>query len=301
MSVVADGSASQSTLPVLRSPIKGIAVEYLHAFDRTFVNTNRVHSFGGDLLVQRARSLSGRKSKFRQSASDLHLRRIGEGCIIDANDACALGKIKKMQHLLRVIPLPSYVPPGKFRLAYWSTGMIFVHESYQNSKAVGESCVVGAAEYLKIESTFDKASITWSSELGIGDALSRIHAIAGDPVAEASGYVSLREYGESSAGEGRVEDIVQYVEHYGENVLFAFVPHENFDVVWGGRQARLVSSDVPYTQIGIISKRGIGAEVLNRILMDTASPAVSSDSMKVIGSMENSASPRPDLESSDYL
>lgn len=173
--------------------------------------------------------------------------------------------------------------------------MTLIHETYRKTEAAGESVIVGDAEYLKIESSSDRASITWSSELEAREALSRIQRLAGEPVKASSGYLSLCEDGTSSAGEGHVLDIMEYVEHHSDNIRFAFIPHQNFDVVWAGWRARLISSDVPYTQIGIITKNKIGAEDLNWILMETASPSVSAEARKIVRSMQNAAAPLPEL------
>lgn len=257
-------------------PFFGIDDIYIQPFRLPKDTATRVYSFGGDILVVRRKSLTGdrHKKKREQTAADLHLRKIGQGCILSQQDACLFGKAQDIQHLLAFMPLPDYVPPGTFHLSSWGLGTTMTLESVNEKDFQSRAFVIGGDEFVQVTRLPEAVTAFWSSELPVTEALSSLVGIGGEPKLDDTGYLSIVEDDKKYYGEILVRDLVAYIHEFPQNVRFAKLPLANSDFSWRSSRKRFTTSRNSLCEIGLKRGEGIARIELIDALTHSGSPGV---------------------------
>lgn len=234
-------------------PFFGLADQYIVPLQLPNFSGTKVHSFGGDILVIRTRGLAGSnyKDKRTQTAADLHLRKIGQVCIISQNDAVLYGKVREIQHLLQIMPLPDFVPRGKFEISTWGLGIIMTREKFQNGNNQAKSVTIAGDEFVQISKSPESVSATWSSDLSLTEAISNLSSICGKPKNEGKGYLSIVEDGESYHGEILMNELMPYLDENPQNVKFVRLALVGANFSWRSSRKRFITSKVSHSEIGL--------------------------------------------------
>lgn len=171
------------------------------------------------------------------------------------------------------------------------------YEDYEHKEdglhIVGETLVGTDGEYFRLERTSSSGAAVWTTELPVGAALEGVGDIIGAIKPRSRGYAVIREDGHAESGYATASDIIEYIASNPENVLFTNLPHENGQFTWSEPAARLIPevSEVPFAEIGIVTRKKIGYAALRPIFIATATPRMSADPDAVFEAMRYEVKP----------
>ena len=138
-----------------------------------------------------------------------------------------------------------------------------------------------------------RGAAVWTTELPVGAALEGVGDIIGAIKPNSRGYAVIREEGHEQDGYAYTSDIIEQVETDPESIRFINLPYENGRFTWTEPIARLIPevSEVPFAEIGIVTRKKIGYAALRPIFIATATPRMSADPDTVFEAMQYEVKP----------
>lgn len=268
-------------------------------FDRRFTAAHFVHelaptrlrSFGGDVLVEQVRRTESRNL---QTYRSITLGRIGRRTVVpDFRQHPQTGQALALQSRLRITKLPGFVPAGwwtisvrngvlhvdgiKYLTSAGDGRVTMLHENYSDQRGAGETVVLGLGEYVQVESSRGKYSVSWSSDLSLPDFLDvvgdeRAHLGTADP-ADTSYLEILSADGATETATGPAGDVLAYVRAKSPHVQYISLSHENGTVVWSTPTVRVKGTGEAHAEVALVVRR-LDMDALKSLVSATASRAV---------------------------
>lgn len=251
----------------------------------------RITSYGGQLLVRQTK----RSERWRErSLASIKLGKIGRASVVpDVWSHPQTGQARAVRHLCRVALLPAYVPAGdvlvevrngvmfatnstEAGMSTFHEGLNTIYENYGDTWGSGETIVVGDGEYLQVESTSERITISWTSNTSLQD-LYRIIEKEPNKFRETGAsetFVQIRtDKGDVEWAEGTTSEVWSFIDDEDPDVVYASFQYELATIAWTPRGNRVPSSDALYTEIAIVLRK-LDRAIVTSLILQTASMAV---------------------------
>ncbi|WP_427136628.1 uL30 family ribosomal protein [Pseudarthrobacter sp. S9] len=253
-----------------------IPIAALCDIDQTKVSGSRLTSFGGDVCLVQKRSTIGSTRCQKANIRHLGLRGINSSAVISRDDAAAFGRIRKVQHLLKIVELPGFVPKGKYRLTIRQGGMTMLNENSGDANGKSEISFINRNEYLSVETVDGGVSALWTSGLSADIAVDLMASRAGAPLLNEVGLIGVHEDGETRTGRGTPADILEYVHSETSNVEFFRIPFQNFDIFWSSHANGILEDSESMTEVAVIGP-SVDRRTITALLSETGSKSISAN------------------------
>jgi hypothetical protein len=251
----------------------------------------KITSYGGDVLVRQVKQ----SERWRErSLASIKLGKIGRVSIVpDVWSNPQTGQARAVRHLCRVSRLPAYIPPGVFTIqvasgvmfatnsmeASMSTfheGLNTIYEDYGDTWGSGETVVVGDGEYLQVESTEQRITLSWTSKVSLTELLKIVQADPGQftELGTSDSFVkSTARADEVEWFDGTASDVINFVETKRPTVLYLSLEYASLVLAWTAPGKRVRGSRAEYAEVAIVLSK-LDRDLASSLVQSTASPAV---------------------------
>lgn len=171
-------------------------------------------------------------------------------------------------------------------------GLNTIYEDYGGSWGSGETIVVGDGEYLQVESTENRITLSWTSSVQLSELLTLLQKETSE-FTETETPDSFAQIRAADGGvewaEGTLSEVTDFVREEAPDVLYLSLQYASLVVAWTAPGNRVRGSDAEHSEIGIVLPK-MNQEVVTFLLENTASQAVRDHYLKLFSNIRQLAS-----------
>jgi len=136
-------------------------------------------------------------------------------------------------------------------------GVTALYENYGDQYSQGETLVIGDGEYLQVESDSHKVSISWTSQIPLGDLVGLLRRYPGQFIETNTGDESFVQYLNSETGtidlaQGDVKSVLDFIVEATPDARYVSLQFESSTVAWMPPAQRIKGSKEEYSEVALV-------------------------------------------------
>ncbi|MBG0741291.1 hypothetical protein IV500_18150 [Paeniglutamicibacter antarcticus] len=132
--------------------------------------------------------------------------------------------------------------------------MTMRYENFSNNFGAGESVIVNADEYLRVESEKERVGAVWTSQLSASQTFEALSDLLGKRDAETSGHIVVEELdGSRWETDGTTEDIKIFAREEPDRIVSVVLDSGFSRLRWARPELRIKSAVKKTAEIGLLA------------------------------------------------